>query len=304
MTLPPSKIATCERHYETAPQLIENGVPTWIARGVNIVTAVSEALTGTTLGRDNPDEYMVALCPGVIAEFHAAADVLTAEGPSLVIVPPGRSRIRVTRGGRLARIFTTRTRDLAALAANAGNYAEGFKTQVAPLVDWPAPKDGFRLRSYALDPFGDPQGPRIQPRVFRSTNLMVNAFVPWRSRRDPHDLSPHWHDDFEQVSLGLQGDFIHHIRYPWTSDSTLWRADEHIFASSPSAAIIPPPLVHTTQDVGTGEAWLIDVFSPPRLDFASRPGFVLNEADYPLPPDANSDMSRSGGIMMGWQKGL
>jgi hypothetical protein len=42
-------------------------------------------------------------------------------------------------------------------------------------------------------------------------------------------------------------------------------------------------VIHTTQDIGEGTTWLIDVFGPPRIDFSSRPGFVLNAADYPMP---------------------
>ena len=96
--------------------------------------------------------------------------------------------------------------------------------------------------------------------------------------------------------------FIHHIRYPWTSDSTRWEPDQHLATASPSAAIIPPPAIHTTQDVGEGEAWLIDIFAPPRIDFSLKPGFVLNEADYPLPSDITLDPDKSGGAMLGWQK--
>ena len=73
--------------------------------------------------------------------------------------------------------------------------------------------------------------------------------------------------------------------YPsYTPDlKTTWREDEHMDYGSPSVLVIPARVVHTSQDVGEGAARLIDVFGPPRLDFSSKPGFVLNEADYPTP---------------------
>ena len=63
--------------------------------------------------------------------------------------------------------------------------------------------------------------------------------------------------------------------------------DEHAtYEASPSILVIPAGLVHTTQDLGEGVTWLVDIFGPPRRDFSSKPGFVLNEADYPMPREA------------------
>ena len=81
----------------------------------------------------------------------------------------------------------------------------------------------------------------------------------------------------------MSGDYVHHMRVPWTPDSTTWRDDEHQACHAPAVVVIPPPLVHTSQAVGAMHHWLIDVFAPPRHDFSERPGWVLNADDYPMP---------------------
>jgi hypothetical protein len=121
-------------------------------------------------------------------------------------------------------------------------------------------------------------------RVFRSTNLMINIFMPWMSRRDEKKLSPHSHEDFEQISISMKGAFVHHLRYPWSPDKTGWHEDEHErYDNSPSVLVIPARVIHTSQDVGEGTTWLVDVFGPPRMDLSAKPGFVLNASDYPQP---------------------
>lgn len=307
MSLPPSMTSYCARHYDEPPQLRESdGAATWLTRGVSLCVAVTDAKDGTELARSadaQPDEYALLLPEGVSAEISTPDETVAIPADSLTFVPPGASRIRISGAGTVTRVFSAKVADLLAQAVNAANFTDTAETDVVIGANWPDPVGGFKVRSYALAAHFDPEGDRIQPRVFRSTNLMINVFNPWHTRRNPCTLSPHWHDDFEQASLAITGDFKHHIRYPWGSDSTRWHDDEHIFASSPSVCIIPPPAQHTTQDVGEGVARLVDIFAPPRVDFSQRPGFVLNEADYPAPEWVNDVKKSSGGTLAGWQKG-
>jgi hypothetical protein len=274
--------ATHARHYAEPPQKTEGGTRHWVTRAANFVTVVSEAASGAMLTRDNPDEYMVLLPPGTEAVVNANGERVESKGESLVIVPPGESAITVRKAGTVVRIFSSKASDLMAAAKNAATYRDGAP-EVTPVTPWHDPVGGFRLRHYDLGRIASPDPSPLKMRVFRSTNLMINIFIPWTTRRDERKLSPHSHEDFEQMSLALKGKFVHHLRYPWSPDKTRWREDEHERYDSPSVLVIPARVIHTTQDVGEGTTWLIDIFAPPRLDFSSKPGFVLNAAEYPMP---------------------
>ncbi|MDB5966953.1 MAG: hypothetical protein JWQ72_3453 [Polaromonas sp.] len=271
--------ATEARHYSSPAQQDAPGTKTWITRGANFVVAVSRADAGTVLSRDaNPDEYMVYLVDtaGII---EAGKETIEARADSLTIVPPGASRVTLSGAGQVVRVFSTRAADLAGAASNAATYAAGAP-EVAPLQAWPDPVGGFKLRNYHL---GDFVKPDSNMRIFRSTNLMINIMTAREAPRDVRKLSPHSHTDFEQGSLALAGDWVHHMRYPWTPDMTTWKADEHIEMGSPSLLVIPPKVIHTSRNVNQGGSALVDVFAPPRMDFSSRPGMVCNAADYPMP---------------------
>jgi mannose-6-phosphate isomerase-like protein (cupin superfamily) len=271
--------ASVGRAYESPPQLTEPGSRTWITRGANFVVTVSAVEPGAVLSRsDSPDEYMVLL-GGVAATIRAGTQTIDASPESLTIVPPGPSEVVAKGNGHLARVLSSRAADLLAQAENAAAY-EGGAAEVAPLVPWPDPPGGFRLRNYK--PF-DYDKPDTNMRLFRCTNLMINVLTKRSSPRDVTKLSPHAHDDFEQASLLLEGDYIHHLRYPWTPDMSQWRADEHMEIASPSVLVIPPKVVHTSRNVGERRSWLIDIFAPPRLDFSRKPGLVLNADEYPMP---------------------
>jgi hypothetical protein len=257
------------------------GSRTWQARGQNAVLVWTDAVAGERFERDGqPDEYAVLLYSGSASiRVSAGEQEQEVSEEAFVVVPPGDSVVEALTDGPVIRVFSTVAEDLRDGALNAGAYAEP-DPRCAPLVPWPDPVDGFRLRVHRLAETPITEG-RFG-RIFRTTNLMVNFLAEEPTPRDPLKLSPHFHDDFEQLSLGIKGEFVHHIQYPWGPDSTRWRAEDHGRVGTPSLTVIPPPTVHTTQGMGPHQQ-LIDIFSPPRQDFSARPGWVLNAADYPAP---------------------
>lgn len=256
------------------------GSPTWISRGQNFIVAYSRLSAGDELRRpDGQDEYVAILHQDdAMVTVNAAGTQATVKGQSLVVIPAGQSTIRADQPTDVVRVFDIRTTDLAAQADNAADYLADHP-RVAPLEAWPEPVDGDKLRVYALDEF-TPEAGRFG-RIFRTRTLMINYMYPTEGPRDITKLSPHHHDDFEQGSLAVRGNFTHHIRTPWTPNMNQWREDEHTPIGSPSLAIIPPPTVHTTRATGAGTNILIDIFSPPREDFSDQPGWVLNAGEYP-----------------------
>jgi len=269
------------RFYESPPQIEDRLSRTWLGRGQAAVIAYSEAKPGAVFARSGqPDEWVLMLPdPETRAELKVAGRSHAIAGYSISFVPPGDSELTITSGGRAVRMFTTRSADLAELAGNAAAH-RAPDPNLPAFQPWPVPPDGYRLRSYSLDV---PDQPGRFGRIWRCTTFMVNLFAPTLGPRDVTKLSPHHHDEFEQYSLALHGSFMHHLRWAWTPDMTIWRKDEHEHCATPSLAVIPPPAIHTSRGLDQGVNLLVDIFSPPRLDFANVPGWVLNAADYPMP---------------------
>lgn len=307
MTNTASRLASRSLFAEQPPQVLgADGLSrTWITRGGNLAVCLSRVEPGAVLSRaDNPEEYMLIVPPdGAAVTVEAGNDVIEAQPDSLTIIPPGPSRIVARTAGLLARVLSKAAEDVMALAINTDAYADGAP-ELAPVDLWPEPVGGFRIRHYPLAPFFRPDGDRIQPRCFRSTNMMVNLFGHFHTRRETTGLSPHWHDDFEQASLCFDGTWIHHLRYNWGANLADWVPDDHSELATPSVIVIPANVIHTSRDVGPDgpESSLYDIFCPPRMDFAAKPGFVLNEDDYPLPTDRGEQVTKTGGTLLNWQK--
>lgn len=269
------------RFYDQAPQERDELKKQWYARGQNFIVSYAEAQAGAEFVReDQPDEYVVLVPDTTTAiEIISSNGSASIPGGSIAFVPPGASAVRVTRPGRLVLLWTTRSADLCARCGNADAYSTAHPN-IPAFEPWPVPPDGLKLRHYSIDV---PEEPGRFGRIWRCTTFMIN-FTPAQSGpRDVTKLSPHWHESFEQGSFALEGAFTHHIRWPWTPNMNTWRDDDHEYCAAPSLAVIPPPAIHTSRGMEAGLNQLIDIFSPPRVDFSNKPGWVLNAHDYPMP---------------------
>lgn len=269
------------RFYEIPPVQSGPGHDTWWARGQNFVLGYSDIHGNAEFARpDEPEEHVLVLCDdGLSATVSAPKGTTEVPGRSLVILPPGRTSVSVRGTGRVIRLIRSTASDLVAVCINASDYDEPHEN-IPPFNAWPEPVGGYRVRVYDLTV---PALSNPPFRLYRCTTFMVNYIDPILGPRSMHKLSPHSHDDFEQCSLVLSGSYVHHIRWPWTTDRAVWREDEHELCASPSVAVIPPPSIHTSEAVDPGENHLLDIFSPPRFDFSAMEGWVFNADEYPAP---------------------
>jgi quercetin dioxygenase-like cupin family protein len=264
------------RYYEEKPQLRGEGIRSWITRGANFAVVCSLGEAGATLSGTARDEQFIYALEGGVA-VSANGQSATLEVEDLAIAPPGEWTLRFERPGQVVQLITAEE-DLAKSAPNAAVYADGAP-EVAKSEPWPEPVGGYRLRRYStLEAYG--RGGMVH--AFRTRKLMMVPYARFLEPRDETQLSPHSHADFEQGSVALEGDWLHHLRVPWTANKRDWRPDFHLQVGSPSTTIIPAGVIHTSQGIAGRGMRLIDVFAPPRVDFSER-GWVDNAADYPMP---------------------
>ncbi|GGF10524.1 hypothetical protein [Subtercola lobariae] len=290
MTLVTAPIAATQyiEYLDESPTTVTPlGGRSWNSRAQNLTLVYSELADGDELAHVGEFEYVVLVTDDSSSvTVSATPNTVSLTGRGVIVVPPGESRVIASGPAKIVRLFDGRELTVVTAALNAGAYTQA-DARVAPVEPWPEPVGGRQLRVYPLADYA-PEAGRFG-NIFRTSTFMINFFDPHDGPRDAEQLSPHHHDDFEQCSLAVGGDWVHHIRTPWGPKRSQWRADEHRFVGSPSVAIIPPPVVHTSEAIGLGVNSLIDIFSPPRVDFSLKPGWVLNAADYPAPADLGAD---------------
>jgi mannose-6-phosphate isomerase-like protein (cupin superfamily) len=258
------------------PDLISaGGSRTWSVCGRNFVVAITELAAGDRLTEhDLPDEYLLLVQDDAVVGVERAGQPRVAvASPALVVVPAGTSTVYAAAPTTVAQVFTARCDEQMRWAVN---HTAAADPRTAPLPE-PTETGSDHIRVHRLRDIPTQEG-RFG-RIFRTASLMVNWFPVQEGPRDTERLTPHSHEDFEQMSVTLAGDYVHHFRVPWTARMSQWRDDEHVQVSSPSMTLIPPTVVHTTRSVCAGPHTLIDVFAPPREDFLTK-GWVLNAGDY------------------------
>jgi hypothetical protein len=243
-------------------------------RAQNFAIDWFQAAAESALGFASGEETMVLM-------FDASAEIsgggCSADAPrrSVSVVPAGSYELTLREAG-WGCILSTDRKD-PQRAFNAASYATPDPRVASIGPAWPRAAGGADIRVFAIDKFKAPaDNPRLK--MLQSATMSIN-WVDYDGPRDRKALSPHAHADFEQASLAVAGDFVHHLRVAWGKNADGWRDDEHKLAGSPSVLVIPPELIHTTEGVGPGHHLLIDIFAPPRRDFIAK-NWVFNAADY------------------------
>src|SRR4051794_23364923 len=104
------------KFYETAPQEDDANGKSWFIRSQNAVLIYTDARDGARFKRDGQvDEYVLLLPDGGISATVTATDGTTkVPGYSVAFIPAGNSEIVISGTGKIIRMYTTRSKDLAA----------------------------------------------------------------------------------------------------------------------------------------------------------------------------------------------
>ncbi|MGB3067774.1 MAG: hypothetical protein WBC18_04480 [Ottowia sp.] len=263
----------------TAPEALDHRRH-WLMRAQNFSTEWIEFDEGSAAASfDSGFEALIVGVRGSVRISPANDRTLPAEVPadSIAITPAGAHSILGEPGSACVVIASQRTDLAGRRVLNAESY-----TEPDPRI-LPAGQPFRRtsaLRGIQVLAFNDimasPERPRLK--MLQTDTLSINL-VDYQGPRDRRMLSPHSHTSFEQGSLAVTGNFVHHLRAPWGNDANTWADDEHLPAPSPSLVVVPVEIIHTTEGIGEMRHVLFDIFSPPRADFIGN-GWIFNARDY------------------------
>jgi len=251
----------------------------WTGRGQNFAASWLRAgPAGSSTQVESADEVMLLVLDGPVNVSGMDAHAEAAPR-SICILPPGTWQLNLMPGATCVVLSSLRD-NAKADAVNESAYAVR-DTRIVPVGEaWRPLRAGAEIRIFSIDSVSASKDkPRLK--MLQTATLSIN-WVEYDGPRDRHALSPHSHSAFEQGSLALAGDFVHHLRVQWGEDADAWRDDQHARLGSPSLMVVPVHMIHTSEGVGTGHHLLIDVFSPPRADFIAK-GWVANSGDYAAP---------------------
>ncbi len=256
------------------------GARHWLARAQNLYVEWFEAVRADAVFDFASDEETMVLVFGAPIELSVDAAVIPAPPRSVCILPPGRSALRLG-GGAACAVLASQRIDLNLRKALNEQHFAALDPRIAPYAPaFRRRRDAASITVVPIDSFDAPaSNPRIK--MLQSATMSIN-WVEYEGVRDRRTLSPHSHAELEQASLGVSGNFVHHLREPWGRNADLWREDRHIEVAPPSLMVVPVNLIHTSEGVGPGHHLLIDIFSPPRRDFIAK-GWVENADAYEAP---------------------
>lgn len=252
----------------------------WLMRGQNFwLEWVELADASDGFGIESEDELLVMVPRGTLRVEPAAGALPAAEVPAhaVAILPAGRYRISGSASAQCA-VLASQRPDVEHRRVIEAQAYETPDPRIPPTGKPYRRKQGVgAIQVLSIDKImASKDKPRLK--MLQTETLSINI-VEYAGPRNRAELSPHSHDSFEQGSLALAGNFMHHLRVPWGSDADGWREDEHLAATSPSLVVVPVDMIHTTEGTGEGHHFLVDLFSPPRNDFIGK-GWVFNAADY------------------------
>lgn len=260
---------------DVEPQIPDPGITIRRARGQNFVVDWIDGTSGASfLAKSTGETILISLgAEGAALRNDGCETVLP--GRTIAIVPAGKTTISFAGPATLVRLAGAGQLGDGLEAANRSDYEE-----LDPAVAAPGEPGKARAAGIRLHPIDTLKAPVDKPRLkmLRSADISIN-WVEYEGLRDRRALSPHDHADFEQGSLAITGEFLHHLRVPWGSDATKWQSDRHISAPAASLMVIPPRVIHTTEGLGEGHHVLLDVFCPPRADFLAK-GWIPNADEY------------------------